>query len=98
MTVTAGAVGSAKPGNAHARTGRKFRCSSGRISGYYFADNLMSGDDSRAPGWQFAFNDMQIRAADSTDTHPHKNLTWLRFRPCNLANPKRALPNFLRRR
>src|ERR1039458_6621808 len=102
VTIPAGAVGSAKPGNAHARADRKFLRSCGGIcggiSGYYFADNLMSGDYSRAERWQVAFDDMQISAADSTDTHPHKNLTWLRFRRRDLADPERALPNFLRRR
>src|ERR1019366_3706775 len=98
VTIPAGAVGSAKPGNAHARADRKFPGSSGGISGYYFADNLMSGDYSRATRWQVAFDDMQISAADSTDTHPHKNLTWLRFRRRDLADTERALPNFLRRR
>jgi hypothetical protein len=58
----------------------------------------MSGDYSRATRRQVAFDDMQIGAADSTDTHPHKNLAWLRFRRLNLANPKRPLPNFLGRR
>jgi hypothetical protein len=62
VTIPARAVGSAKPGNAHARADRKFLRSSGRISGsipgYDFADNLMSGDYSGATRWQVAFDDM----------------------------------------
>ncbi len=57
----------------------------------------MSGDYSGAKSRQVAFDDMQIGATYSTDTHTHKNLTWLGLRLRNLANSKRTLPNFLRR-
>jgi hypothetical protein len=97
LTIPARAVDSANPGNAHPCADSEFLGSAGRMSAYYFADNLMSRDYSRATGWQFAFDDMQISAADSTGTHPQENLTGLRFRPRHLANPKRPLPNFLRR-
>jgi len=96
VTIPASAIRSSHPGNADACADRKFLGSAGRISSYNFADNLMSGDDSWATGWQVAFDDMQIGAANSTRTHPYQNLTLLRLRRCHLANPKRALPNFLR--
>jgi hypothetical protein len=90
--IAAGAVGSSHPGNADAGADGKVV----RGPGHYLADNLMSGDDSGATGWQVAFDDMQIGAANSTHTHPQKNLTRLRLGCSNLANPKRALMNFLR--
>jgi hypothetical protein len=97
VTIPARAVGASHPGNPDTCAYRKFFGGSGAGSSRYdFADNLMPGDYSGATRWQVAFDNMQIGAAYSTHTHPQKNLTWLRLRRRNLANPKRPLPNFLR--
>jgi hypothetical protein len=91
VTVQARPVCSRHPGNAY--TGADGKIIGG--SGYHFADDLVSRDYSRAARWQVTLYDVQISSAYSTRPHPHKNLTWLWFRPCDLANMKRLLQNFL---
>jgi hypothetical protein len=91
-TVLASTVGSSHPGNAYAGTDGKIICR----SGYYFADDLMSGNYSGAERWQIAFDYVQVSAAYSTGTHPHQDLAGLRFGGCDLGNAKRAMTNVLR--
>jgi|SRR5208337_1168543 len=91
-TVLAGTIGSSHPGNAYTGADGEII----RRSGYYFSDNLMSGDDSGAARWQVALNDVQVGAAYSTGTYPQQDLAWLRFGRCGLGDPKRAMANVLR--
>lgn len=92
-TVLAGAIGSSHPGNAYAGAYGKII----RGCGYYFADDLMSGNYSLAAGWQLAFDYVQVGAAHSTGTHTQKDLAGLWFGRCDLGDPKRAMANILRR-
>src|SRR5207248_1055628 len=93
LAIPARPVSAADPGDTYARANRKLRVR----SVHNFAHYLMSRNDSFAQQRQFAFDNVQIGAANATSAHPQEKMGWLGFRPRHLGNPKRMLRNILRR-
>ena len=54
-------------------------CKGIEVSGDDFAYDLMAGNDSRIARWEFAFDDMQVCAADSAGEYFEENVAWFRF-------------------
>src|SRR5690242_3990811 len=44
-----------------------------------FADDLMTGNNSRITWREFTLDNMKISAADPTCEHPQQNVTWFRL-------------------
>jgi hypothetical protein len=87
-------VSAADPGDAYASANRKLRIR----SVHNFAHDLMTRNDSFTQRRQFAFDNMQIGAANTAGANAQEKMAWLGFRSLHLRNPKRMLRNILRRR
>ncbi len=75
--VFAGAVSVMEPGYANAGASRKFvSAGAERFNGAY---NLVAWNYGRSAWWEFALDDVQIRAADAavTDANEHFSGRWL---------------------
>src|SRR5580700_6551003 len=69
-TVRAGSIYAADPGNTYAGAERKL----GRSAVYYITYDLVAGDQGLHARGQFAFDDVQIGAADAARAHPQQDL------------------------
>ena len=70
LTVPAGAVNPANPGNSDSSTsGKTWRTSFDDLT-----HNLMTGNKPFPKRWEFAFDDVQVRPADAAGAHPQQNL------------------------
>jgi len=49
------------------------------VSGYDFAYYLVAGNDSGLARREFAFNDVEVGAADSAGAYPEKNVAGFRL-------------------
>jgi hypothetical protein len=82
-------VSASKPADSHTRAKRKFcRSPTGN-----FADNLMSGNHFVGTRRQFAFDNVQVRPANSTGAYAQKDVTGFWSRLLDFVNSKRALGN-----
>ena len=87
QAITAGPVGAAEPGDAHARAEWKI----GRGSSCNFADNLMARDQGLTDWRQFAFDNVQIGPAYTASPDFDQDLTGRRFRLGYLSDLQRVL-------
>jgi hypothetical protein len=76
------AVSSADPGDAETSAGWE------SVSGDHFSDNLMPWRNPRVQRRKFAFDDVQVGAANAASAHPEQELSRLSFGRRNVFNPQ----------
>lgn len=82
-----GAAGTVKPGNAHAFA--NLPIGHVRAGGLDSPDDLVPGDDRQRPGFEIAFDDVKIGAADATCMDANEHFVCCRRRDRYIPEPQR---------